>query len=193
MSKIVKITPISNVIRLTLMTDIRCNYNCSYCPSFLHSNTANLKSFDELANYWTQIFQKTQHLNLPYKVVFSGGEVTTNKNFLPFLEWLDVNYKDHICERGLTTNGSASTKYYFKLINVLDWISFSSHSEFFDKERFVDTIIAVNLYSRELKKSIHVNIMDEPWAQETVKELKQVCQANFINHSVNPIYDSISI
>lgn len=192
MSRLIKIVPSQNLFRLNWMTDIRCNYNCSYCPDYLHSSVAALKSLEDFKSTWQEIFAKSQHLNLKYKISFTGGEVTTNRNFLPFLYWLDENYREYIQECGITTNGSASTNYYIKMIKHVNWISFSTHTEFFDKSRFVDTIIAVNWYARELKKSIHVNIMKEPWALDVVDEIAGLCKTNFINYSVNPVYEQFS-
>jgi hypothetical protein len=45
---------------------------------------------------------------LQYKIAFTGGEVTANKDFLPFLEWLRDNYNKYLSQLLITTNGSAT-------------------------------------------------------------------------------------
>ena len=48
--------------------------------------------------------------------------------------WLKENY--NISSILITTNGSAGLKYYEKLTNYVDAISFSTHTEFMDEKVF---------------------------------------------------------
>jgi molybdenum cofactor biosynthesis enzyme MoaA len=139
---------------------------------------------------WKNIYTKTCDKNLPYKISFTGGEVTINKNFLPFLIWLDDNYKEQISECGFTTNGSASKKYYLDAIDIsiISFISFSTHSEFFNEKKFFNTVIEVNKKSKRLKKNIHVNIMDEFWNKDKSKIYSNLLTKKKINNSINVIY-----
>lgn len=161
-----------------------------YCPEESHSTTAPLKTRQELENYWLSFFSKTQHQGLKYKISFTGGEVTVNKNFLPFVCWLQENFSKHIHSIGLTSNGSASERYYLRLIQHVDTLTFSTHSEFFNQDKFLNTVLKVAQRAQQLHKSVHVNIMDEYWAGSTVAEVRDFCLANNINHSINSInYD----
>jgi molybdenum cofactor biosynthesis enzyme MoaA len=135
---------------------------------------------------WRNIYNKTQHKNLPYKISFTGGEVTANKNFLPLVEWLKTDYPD-IAMILLTTNGSASQRYYKKLAGVVDSISFSTHSEHMDEQQFFDTVLAVDQLMIRPAKSVHVNIMDEHWNQDRIKLYQQWLTNHNISHSVNTI------
>lgn len=160
-----------------------------YCPTWLHNTTDSDSSFKELQNKWLNIFSKTQPRQLKYKIAFTGGEVTVNKSFLPFLQWLDRNYQEYISEIGFTTNGSANKKYYSDAlaINSVTFISFSTHSEFFNEKKFFDTVISVHKRSLELKKSIHVNIMDEYWNKEKSTAYSDFLTNRKINNSINKL------
>ena len=123
MNKIIKIEPAPKYYSITWMLGSFCNYDCSYCPSEWHDTTSRPHDLDTMKTVWRNIYEKTQHLGLKYKISFTGGEVTANKNFLPLLEWMRAEYSN-IAMIVLTTNGSASANYYTKLANVVESISF---------------------------------------------------------------------
>ena len=54
-----------------------------YCPPDLHDSTSRPHDLATMQQVWQNIYNKSKHKNLPYKIVFTGGEVTANKNFLP--------------------------------------------------------------------------------------------------------------
>lgn len=187
--KIIRIAPTNPGFSITWNLGLRCNFDCMYCPTWLHNTTDLDSSLKELQNKWLNVFSKTQLRGLKYKIAFTGGEVTVNKSFLPFLQWLDKNYQEHISEIGFTTNGSANKKYYSDAlaINSVTFISFSTHSEFFNEKKFFDTVIAVHKRSLELKKSIHVNIMDEYWNKEKSTVYSNFLTKHKINNSINEL------
>jgi hypothetical protein len=125
---------------------------------------------------------------MPYKISFTGGEVTANRSFLPLVAWLKDQYQvDKII---VTTNGSASKNYYLKLAKLVDAISFSTHSEFFNEQEFFLKVQAVNDTMIRPQKSVHVNIMDEYWNQDRIKIYQQWLDQRSISNSVNSIdYD----
>jgi len=175
--KIIKIEPINPTFSITWFLGLRCNFDCMYCPDKYHNLTDKDLTLAELQHKWEIIFAKTQKRGLKYKLAFTGGEVTANKNFLPFLQWLDTNYKEYISETGFTTNGSASKQYYLTAISIdiISFISFSTHSEFFNEHKFFDTIIAVHRIATMIRKSIHVNVMNEYLSTE-----KSTIYCNFL-------------
>ena len=193
--KIIKIEPTNPTFAVTWNIGLRCNFDCMYCPEKFHNLTDIDLTLDELQSRWRIIFAKTQKRGLKYKLSFTGGEVTVNKNFLPFLIWLNENYKEYISETGITTNGSASKQYYLDIISIdiISFISFSTHSEFFNEQKFFETAIAVNALSRILNKSVHINIMDEFWnAEKTIVYCNFLKKQN-INYSINEIDYSYKI
>jgi len=156
-----------------------------YCPVELHDHTSKHHSIDTLKQSWQQVVEKTQHLALPYKLSFTGGEVTTNRDFLPFLEWL--KQQSYEIQLFTTTNGSASLKYYSKLAQLLNGLSMSTHSEFMDEAKFFKIASALNPIMQRPEKSLHVNIMDEHWNQDRISHYVEYCQRHDISHSVNTI------
>jgi MoaA/NifB/PqqE/SkfB family radical SAM enzyme len=186
--KIVRVEPVAPMVSMTWMLGSRCNYACSYCPPELHDDTSPHPELDTLKLVWQNFYSKTKHIGLPYKISFTGGEVTANKSFLPLIEYLRSNYT--IGQMLVTTNGSASTAYYLRLAELVDAISFSIHSEFWDQHKFFDTVTAVNKVMIRPKKSCHVNIMDEPWDRENIPRYQELLNQNIVSNSINLIrYD----
>jgi molybdenum cofactor biosynthesis enzyme MoaA len=187
MNQIIKISPTEDVFSISWIMHIRCNYDCMYCPPSRHNDTDPLPSLEELKTHWQQIFDKTHQLKKPYKLSISGGEPTINKNVLPFIAHLRQDFAEHIHHINFITNGSASKQYYLRLCKLVDSLSFSTHTEFMDVEKFLDNIQACSDDMKNNNKSCHVNIMDEFWASDTVKTISAFCQDNQINYTVSPI------
>lgn len=174
------------MVSLTWMIGSRCNYDCMYCPADVHDNTSKHADLEQLKTAWNSLYEKTKHQNLPYKLSFTGGEVTANKSFLPLIEYLRSG-KFNIGQLLITTNGSASTNYYRRLCELVDSISFSTHSEFFDESEFFTKVLAIDQVMPRPNKSVHVNIMDEWWNQDRIEMYKTWLDQHNISYSVNRI------
>jgi molybdenum cofactor biosynthesis enzyme MoaA len=184
-SKIIRVEPITEMISLTWMIGSRCNYDCMYCPTELHDTTSPHPDLAKLKAAWNSLHAKTSHLNLPYKLSFTGGEVTANKQFLPLIEYLRANF--NIGQMVITTNGSASLNYYLKLAALVNAISFSTHSEFFNEQEFFNKVLAVDQVMIRPNKSVHVNIMDEFWNQDRISKYVDWLTQHNISHSINSL------
>jgi MoaA/NifB/PqqE/SkfB family radical SAM enzyme len=186
--KIVRVEPAVPTVSMTWMIGSRCNYACSYCPPELHDDTSPHPDLDKLKQVWQNFYSKTQHTGLPYKISFTGGEVTANKSFLPLIEYLRSDFD--ISQIVVTTNGSASTAYYLRLAELVDAISFSTHSEYWDEHKFFSTVTAVNEVMIRPKKSCHVNIMDEAWNRTNFLRYQELLNRHNVSNSINLIrYD----
>ena len=186
------VTPSEDLFSITWTLGPRCNFECSYCPPRLHDKTSPHLSLDDMKMRWLDILHKSSHVDKRYKINFTGGEVTTNPDFLPFLHWLKEEYVDEIASLGFTTNGSASRRYYLECMDLADYISFSSHHEFMNPDKFKRNILSCHIKSIKLRKNIYVNIMDEHFAQPETQDLLQFCEKHRIPHDKNPIDWSIS-
>lgn len=182
--KIIKITPTDDWFTITWELGNRCNQNCCYCPPKWHSYDGKLYTIEELQNTWIDIFNKTSHLGLKYKISFSGGEATIQKSFPPFLDWLRTNYGEHIAKLLLTSNGSASYNYYIRILELIDNLSITIHSEYVKETDYFKKIIDLK---RNLPKDkfLHINIMNEPWNQERIKYYEKILIDNDIYYSIN--------
>jgi MoaA/NifB/PqqE/SkfB family radical SAM enzyme len=186
--KIVCAEPTKPTISLAWAIGSRCNYACSYCPPELHDDFSPHPDLDRLKTVWMNFYNKTCDIGLPYKISFSGGEVTGNRSFLPFVEFLRTG-NFNIDQLLIITNGSASTAYYLRLIEVMDSITFSLHSEFWDENKFFETVIAVNKAAsmKQPRKNCHVTIMDEPWNRENFPRYQALFDKYKINSSIKYI------
>ena len=174
------------MIALTWMIGARCNYDCMYCPSELHDKTSAHPGLEKLKTAWQSFYQKTKDQQLPYKISFTGGEVTANKSFLPLIEYLKLgNFK--VDQIFITTNGSASLNYYKQLAKLVNGISFSTHSEFIKEQDFFNKVKAIDQLMIRPDRSVHVNIMNEFWNQDRIKLYTKRLVAMNISHSVNEI------
>jgi len=123
---------------------------------------------------------------LPYKIAFTGGELTANKNFLPFVTWLRNNYSEHLFKLLVSTNGSASTWYYQKMFEAVDNITFSVHTEHIDEQKFFTMILDL---SKNLPpgKFLQVAVMNEYWNQDRILMYTKLLDDNHVSYTVNEI------
>lgn len=184
--KVIKVEPVDNIFSINWFMSPRCNYDCMYCSPKWHNTTDVHKPLKELQRIWENILSKTNHLELKYKIVFTGGEVTSNKHLMPFVRWLREHYSEKIFKILMSTNGSATLKYYQQLFEVVDNISFSVHSEHIDEKKFFDMIIKLSKTISE-KNVLHVNIMNEFWNQDRIPKYQELLDKHSIYNSVNEI------
>ena len=161
---IIKIVPTNTNFKITWFLEKSCNFHCSYCPPTRHepiSKHTKLKSLKTLQNHWEQLHDKISP-NQNIDIFFSGGEVTQNKDFLPFVKWLRNTFKE-IDMIGLSSNGSASEKYYVDLINYISHLTLSTHIEFFNEEKFFRTVMRCHGINktRGTPHGLYVQLMNE--------------------------------
>jgi organic radical activating enzyme len=124
----------------------RCNYDCSYCWPWIHNTTDPHKPLEDLMKA-THLIEKKFTKGESVNFIISGGEPTTNKDFLDWLRYLNT-CGHHV---SLHSNGSRKPDYYQEIIHYGD-LNLSVHFEFYDRARFVKVVEAV---ARE--KSAHGN------------------------------------
>ena len=184
--KIISIQPVPEYFSITWMLGSRCNYDCMYCPTELHDNTSTPHDLETMQTTWRNIYEQAHTRQLGFKISFTGGEVTANKNFLSLIQWMRENYND-IKHIAVTTNGSASENYYLRLADKVESISFSTHSEYMDEQEFFNKSLTLHRTMIRPQKSFHVNIMDEFWNQDRIVMYKKWLSEHDISHSINSI------
>lgn len=184
--KIISIQPVPEYFSITWMLGSRCNYDCMYCPTELHDNVSTPHDLETMQMTWRNIYEQASTRGLEFKLSFTGGEVTANKNFLPLIQWMRENYND-IKHIAVTTNGSASENYYLRLADKVESISFSTHSEYMDEQEFFNKSLTLHRTMIRPQKSFHVNIMDEFWNQDRIVMYKKWLSEHDISHSINSI------
>lgn len=186
MNKIIKISPVPEHFNITWMLGSRCNYDCMYCSPDKHDMTSKPHDLETLQQVWRNIYEKSQDRGLRYRISFTGGEVTANKNFLPLVRWLRSEYEaiDMIL---ISSNGSASLNYYQQLTQLVEAISFSVHSEHINEKEFFNKVEKLNSMMVRPRKSFHVNIMDEYWNRDRIPMYQAWLDERGISHTVNTI------
>ena len=186
MNKIIQVIPTEQYFSLNWQINIRCNYDCMYCSPEWHDDHSGHHSLEKLQQAWLKIWTATQHHSLPYKIAFTGGELTTNKNFLPFVTWLRQNFDKHLFKLMLTTNGSANYKYYLKMFESIDNIAFSIHSEHINEKKFFDIVLRLRR-AIPANRFLQVAIMDEPWNRHRIPMYVNILEKNGISYTVNEV------
>jgi molybdenum cofactor biosynthesis enzyme MoaA len=184
--RIIKVTPTEQYFSINWQLAIRCNYDCMYCSPEWHNDHSQHHDLDTMKRAWEIVYAKTHKQNRKYKIGFTGGEMTTNKHFLPFVSWLRTEYGQHIDRLILPTNGSASYKYYLKVFEHIDNIAFSVHSEHINEKKFFDMMIQLK-QNLPVGRFMQVVIMDEFWNQDRIPSYVKILQEHDISYTVNKV------
>ena len=110
----------------------KCNYRCSYCPTFLHDGSSGWPD-------WNIVSAFVENFNQPGKEIcfrISGGEPTYWKHFLEFAQL--VKQRGHLFS--YLTNGSQTVEYYQRLSQYSDGMIMTWHPEYADLNHFIDIL-----------------------------------------------------
>ena len=175
----------------------RCNYACSYCPKDLHDHDSGHLSLEEMRFAFASVVEAKHRVqdHRTIRLEVTGGEPTLNPHLASFLEWLRGEVADRLDTVGITTNGSRSVDYYNRLIQLVDYITFSPHFEFMQEGEFVKTVLLTARRAADCRprRAVTVNLMLEPWARAAGEELLTILQAEAIPvrcTAVRNYYDS---
>jgi pyruvate-formate lyase-activating enzyme len=168
----------------------RCNYDCGYCWPWIHNNTERHKSLDELMAA-THLLEEKFIRGDSVNFIISGGEPTVNKNFLPWLRYLNSR-KHHV---SLHSNGSRTPDYYREIIHYGN-LNLSVHFEFYDRTKFVNVVKAVTEEKVMLRNinvgHLEVKFMMPPHCREEAlsleEELRKIPEfTNYCTWAIVPI------
>ena len=140
-----------NYIKIEWNLGKRCNYDCSYCPAFIHDNTSPHTDIVTLK----QTVDKLVKLPKPVRLSFTGGEPTVHPEFDRLVDYCREQKIEFI---SVTTNATRKASYYLDL--KVSQIVFSLHFEY-DWERCLETIINVGASDirEDQRKKILVHVM----------------------------------
>lgn len=171
-----------NVLTVNWNIGRRCNFSCSYCPKDLHDRVSPHLTYNQLVLAWENIVAAMQPKSMLASIEFTGGEPTINPHFLAFATHLNRSHRQKIWSVGVTTNGSAGAEYYSLLMKELDWISFSTHFEWWDEPSFMTTLLDIwRATGRNQRgKWLIVNLMYEEWSAGSVNRIATILRAEGI-------------
>ena len=176
----------------------RCNFDCWYCPSNVHNNFEEHKTYVQLETAYNNLLpwingEKT-------KFSFTGGEPTVYKDYLPFVKRLKKD--GHLVMT--TTNGSHNENYYRELAEYSD-ICFSIHLNYvkqYGTDKFIKSIQAATDVRRTNLSApgigdpnwVSVRIMCDPGNLETAQEFYKICKEKFndIIVSVDSVHQAVN-
>jgi len=176
MDKFFSIIPINqDPFLITWDLGRRCNYDCSYCPSHRHDNFSSHASLEELKTSTEFLFEYVSVIaehrtNKDFHVSFTGGEPTTNPNFIEFACYIKAEYQKRYLNQfnlklDLTTNGAMGEKISRAVIENFDFVTVSYHAEAHDKlkKQVKNRIKDFSLSNIKLKVNVmfHAQYFDE--------------------------------
>jgi organic radical activating enzyme len=117
----------------------RCNYDCSYCWSYVHNRTDLHKDYELLVKTVDKLVAEWSH-GETIRWNFGGGEPTLHPKFLDLLQHLKSKNQWTM----VTTNGTRDHKYWTQAVKHLNSINLSAHFDGLrdgdDEDRFVRNI-----------------------------------------------------
>lgn len=154
-----------------------CNYSCSYCWPYAHSDTLDYQSVETYCKTIDEIKRQANENNFNnFHWSFSGGEPTAYKHLFTLLKKIK-NDSIH-----MTTNLSPGLNYWNRFIELLRnarrcSLTASFHHEFADESEFVNKI----LHLMDNKIFVTVNQVMVP---NMFYELYERCK-RFASHGIN--------
>jgi len=184
LDNIISVESISKNFKIIWDIEKACNYDCSYCfPGrhyYIKNSNYKLKSLYELRRYWDIIYDSIN--NRIIDITFSGGEPTLNKNLIDFISY--IKGYQNINTIGVSSNGSASPAYYINLLNHINSLTLSMHSQYFNEKKFLNVVIKCSKYSKN--KQFHVVIMNEQFNHK-INYYEQFFKKHNINYTLQNI------
>jgi len=151
----------------------RCNFDCSYCPSFVHNDHEEHQNLDILKDVVVRLHDSFRE---PITFNFAGGEPTTHPDFIEWCEF--IKKLGHTIN--VQTNGAQVASYWKKRAEVVNHISISVHLEFMTEKRLMQTINAI----METSCLIEVKIMAHPDHWDKAMRFKSLMEQIPLNKGV---------
>lgn len=166
----------------------RCNFDCSYCPTWQHNNHELLPTIEELIHVYDMIDDYLNNSKIYNKrnIAFIGGEPTLIKK----LELLIDRIGDNNTNIKIVTNGSLNSKKLLNL-NKKAKIDYSVHLEYFDEKYKLSLIDFLIKRDNSLKKTTFKLLLPNQLDKilELIDIIKKYNNTNSIQYSVVPLYD----
>ena len=132
MRRIIKITqPETAPMFLTWVINNICTNACSYCPAILHDGKNHHYDWDRAREFFKILFQRYPNIHC----AVSGGEPSVS----PFLPEIAKIFHEAGHSIGLTSNAAKPAAYWKDISQYLNYICFSYHPEFPDKN-FIEKV-----------------------------------------------------
>lgn len=123
-----------DVLQITWVINTICSNKCNYCVPALHSGTNHGYEWEAVKIFFEELFKRYPKIH----VSIAGGEPTMS----PFLIELCKMIHERGSTVGLTTNGTRNVEYFKELSKYVNYIVFSYHPQYGDRNKVLDKIRA---------------------------------------------------
>jgi organic radical activating enzyme len=165
-----------DTFRLTFVINNICTNACSYCPKNLHEGTNHNYEWENAKRFFNLLFQK-------YPKVWcsvAGGEPSLS----PFLPELAKMFYDNKSFIGITSNAAKSVRYWKEYSPYFNYICFSWHPEYVDKD-FNEKVFAAAEHTL-----VTVRVMMHPsYWEESLKKYNEILAHGRTNVEAVRIFD----
>lgn len=176
---------------------MKCNLDCSYCPSGLYDGHYNimphppldecLRTIDFMYQY-VDMYMSTKPRGIKYVILnVYGGESLHHPDIVEILEKCAKVYQERYKDRWhltitTTTNAIVSEKKINKIIPYIDEFTCSYHTENSDKNKqlFRDNLLRIKQAGKRLKVVVLRHPESELWAE--AEAMTQWCDSHQIRH-----------
>lgn len=137
----------------------RCNYSCSYCPSFVHDNSSPHLPLQTFVTAFDKLYEHVHH-HKSIIISFLGGEPTLNPDYNRII----AHSQRHNTYIVTTTNGTADIS-KLKLYKAAGALNISIHQEYVNIPKMVSKITELINHSGKLS----ISYMLKPGGLEALK------------------------
>ena len=176
MHKVTSAWPHQDQLKVEWNLGKRCNYDCSYCPEFIHDNHSPHTDINILEHAVDRLCE----LDKPLRISLTGGEPCVHPDIEDLLAYLK---QKNIYWVNLTTNGTRAGSWYLNNEIYFNHLVFSLHFEH-DWQRVVKTI---NQYYDSTERDFFVNIMAHHAYMTDVRKVVKEFQEKGIKFAVRRI------
>ena len=152
MNKIIRVQqPDDAPLHLTWIINNICTNKCSYCPSDLHNGTNHHYEWANAKRFFEMLFARYPRIHCSV----SGGEPSIS----PFFPEIAKTFHDAGHTIGITSNAAKPVSYWRDIAQYLNYISFSWHPEFPDKN-FEEKIMAA---ATQIPVTVRIMMLPSKW------------------------------
>ena len=152
MNKIIKIQQRDDsLMHLTWMINNICTNHCSYCPPNLHEGKNHYYEWENAQRFFKMLFERYPRIHCSV----SGGEPSLS----PFFPEICKLFYEAGHTIGCTSNAAKPASYWKNIAPYLDYICFSWHPQFPDKN-FLEKVVAA---ARQITVTVRVMMLSDKW------------------------------
>lgn len=166
----------------------RCNYDCSYCSSYIHDNFSPHIKKEYAMQFVKNLNDYGKQQRKKIKLAYTGGEPFVHPDFLNILKYTKNNC-EQIDKIIVTSNGSLPIKLYIESLKYLTHLTISLHLE--ESENVLNDTIEKIIFLTKNNNGVFIttNLMAVPTKFDMIEKFIKVFEKNDVNYTllkINP-------